>query len=121
MTFDNSQLNFMERLATEYGADILLGALCINAMRVVTEIAADMAHDMDFIVTSGLPTRQKIVDMTIDQVCVYLPDSMLGIGEMDSECQQMPGEPAVQLLIRTITTQIVKQRPELMQVIYQPR
>ena len=121
MAFDQFQMNTMERLATEYGADMLFGAICINAMQVVTEIIADMAHDKDRIAIDGMPSKQNIIDMTIDQVCVYLPDSMLEIGEINSDCQQMPDESAFRMLIRGITTQIVKQHPELMRVVYQPR
>ena len=121
MAFDQSQMNTMERLAAEYGADVLFGALCINAMQVVTETVADMAHDKDCIATDGMPSKQKIIDMTIDQVCVCFPDQLLESGELDSELRQMPGESAFQMLIRGITTQIVKQRPELMRVVYQPR
>ena len=121
MAFDQSQMNTMERLATEYGADMLFGAICINAMQVVTEIIADMAHDKDRIAIDGMPSKQNIIDMTIDQVCVCFPDLLLEIGDLDSELRQMPDESAFQMLIRGITTQIVKQRPKLMRVVYQPR
>ena len=122
MAFSNAQITRMQQLAEEFGADVLFGALCMSGMQAVTDMIADMIHDKTVVIDfGGMPSKQKVVDMAIDQVCTVFPDSLVESDELDGELKARPGESQYQMLIRGIMTQLVSQRPDLTKIVYQPR
>ena len=120
MAIERAQLAQMIELSRQ-GADVLFGALCVAGMSCVTDMQSDFLNDPDYVKTEGMPNAAKMVEMATDQICAVFPDMLFDCGEFDEEVQRQEGEPAINMLIRGIMKQIVKQHPDLMKLQFQPR
>lgn len=119
MAIEKAELAQMIELSHR-GADILLGALCVNAMSCVTDMQSDFLNDPDYVRTEGMPNAAKMVEMATDQICAVFP-MLFDDGEFDEEVKRRDGEAAINMLIRGLMNQIIKQRPDLMTLQFQPR
>ena len=120
MAIERAQLAQMIDLARN-GADVLFGALCVSAMSHVTDMQSDFLHDPDYVKGEGMPNAKKMIEMAVDQICVVFPDMLLDAGEFDDEIKLQDGEQPFHMLVRGLMGQIMKQRPDLMKLEFQPR
>ena len=120
MAIEKAELAQMIELSRS-GADVLFGALCVSAMSCVTDMQSDFLNDPNYVKTEGMPNAAKMVEMATDQICAVFPEMLFDNGEFDEEVQRQEGEPAINMLIRGLMNQIIKQRPDLMTLQFQPR
>ncbi len=120
MAIEKAELAQMIELSRS-GADVLFGALCVSAMSCVTDMQSDFLNDPDYVRTEGMPNAAKMVEMATDQICAVFPEMLFDDGEFDEEVKRRDGEAAINMLIRGLMNQIIKQRPDLMTLQFQPR
>ena len=120
MAFEQNDINQMITLSRN-NIGVLFGAICIAGMNVTTDMMSDMLHDPDLVRQEGIPNMKKLIEMAIDQVVVIFPDMVCDGEEFDEELKIREGEKPIEMLIRGFMTQILKQRPDLARLQYQPR
>lgn len=121
MAFDKSELSQMEHLARTANLNVLIGALCVAGIDIVTDMTSDMLRDADFVREEGIPSLAKISNQALDQVIVVFPDMVADGDELDDEPPKNENETPFEHIIRCFMTQILKQRPELAKLEFQPR
>lgn len=120
MAFENKELAQMAELSRTNSPNILVGALCMSGMSIVTDMTSDMLYDKEYVREEGLPNLAKMIDMAADQVIVVFPDMVADNGEIDVE-PRLENEKPFEMLVRAFMKQIIKQRPDLAKLEFQPR
>ena len=120
MAFENEELAQMAELARN-DLNVLVGALCMAGMGVVTDMTSDMLCDPDYVREEGIPSMAKMIEMAIDQVIVVFPEMTADNGELDEEPTKRENESPFEMLVRGFMKQILKQRPDLAKLEFQPR
>lgn len=121
MAFENKELAQMIELARSSNINVLIGALCVHSMGVTTDMMSDMLYDNAYIREEGMPNLARLTDMASDQVLVVFPDIAAENGELDDEPKKGDNESSFEMIVRAFMKQILKQRPDLAKLEFQPR
>ena len=121
MAFERDEIRQMIDLASNAHFHVLVGALCVAGLDVVTEMTAEMLQDEDYVRQEGIPNLAKLASMAHDQVVVVFPDMVMDSGELGYEPAKGENESSFEYLIRCFMNQLLKQRPDLAKLEFQPR
>lgn len=121
MAFEKAEMHQMIDLARSANLNVLVGALCVAGLGIVTEMTSDMLYDDDYVRNEGIPNLKKLSEMAVDQVVVVFPDMVADNGELEDEPKKGENEPAFDHIVRCFMQQILKQRPDLAKLEFQPR
>ena len=121
MAFEKAEIHQMIDLARTANLNVLVGALCVAGLGIVTEMTSDMLQDNDYVRQEGIPNLAKLASMAHDQVVVVYPDMIADNGELEDEPPKGEKESAFEHLVRCFMNQILKQRPDLAKLEFQPR
>lgn len=121
MAFLDKELDQMIDLARTTNINILIGALCVNSMGVTTDMMSDMLYDNALVREEGIPNMERMIAMASDQALVVFPDIAAENGELDDEPKKGDNESSFEMIVRAFMKQILKQRPYLAKLEFQPR
>lgn len=109
-------------LAAEYNMAELFHALIHQAADVVRDMTADYMHDEEIVASEGVPTKAKMIEQIVDQVCVVMP-IMLNedVDIIPDSYEKQPCETDMTYVVRALATEYVNKNPETIHILFRPR